>query len=131
MLNTRQRVPTVAGEVTSAPEVYTWTSKSVDVLNLGRVEPARHLMSAESKLLLDTGQLIRILSTSIPQSGQQCFLLSDFIVLRPAPPFRAKNYDKLRSRKFISNSGRAVRIKGSCRISGESDDQLVGATRLR
>jgi hypothetical protein len=89
-------------------------------------------MSAESKLLLDTGQLIRILSTSM-LTAKRAAMLSPvgFHRTQTSPPFRAKNCDKLRSHKFISNSGRAVRIKGSCRISGESDDQLVGATRLR
>jgi hypothetical protein len=103
-------------------------------------------MSAESKLLSDTAQLIRIIHVlpqnahsrvvlpdaqqpwcRVPQRAGQtiCFLLSGFIVLKAASPFRAKTYDTLRSRRFISNSGRAATIKGSCRISGESDDQFV------
>jgi hypothetical protein len=38
-------------------------------------------------------------------------LFQEFVVPRTTHPFRAKTYDELRSRKFISNVGRMARIK--------------------
>jgi hypothetical protein len=75
------------------------------------------------------------LSAAVPQRAGQTigFLLSGFIALKTTSPLPAKTCDKLRSRRFISHSGRAVRIKGNCWISGESrsTDWLSDICRYR